>query len=179
MDGNSPQYAPLETDHGISSIKPPRNLHHPLPTRPAILVHEIPYHPAKRSVQIVRPGGYGDFRAFTESFGPVENCWDHCGVGRFDFYWAEDAGRCILSGAGDWRAGDVQLETPRDGRYGVAQAGGGVARMGSWVVHRKKQLEKHLLRKGDTGTGQWDEMSRQFPYTCRDHRKRRGGKPGE
>jgi len=33
MGGNSPQYAPLKPNHGISSIKPPGNLRHPLPVR--------------------------------------------------------------------------------------------------------------------------------------------------
>ena len=152
----SAPYAPFDVDHEISSIKPPRGLRHRLPPRPAAPVREIPYHPAQRSVQIVRSGGYGDFQAFAESFGPVENCWVHCDVGRVDFFRAEDARQCVLSGAGDWRTGDVRIETGACvGRDSITQAGGGVARMSSWVIPRMKQLEKHLLRNGDAGTCQW------------------------
>jgi len=75
--------------------------------------------------------------------------------------WAESTsfGRrtpASASSAGDWRTGDVRIETGACvGRDSITQAGGGVARMSSWVIPRMKQLEKHLLRNGDAGTCQW------------------------
>lgn len=106
-----------------------RKLRHPLPPRPAIPVRATPYHRAQRSVKITWSGGYEDFRAFVESFGPVKNCWVRFGMGRVDFYQAEDARRCALSGVGGWRTGNVEIENgASSGRYGMAQVRGGVAK---------------------------------------------------